>query len=155
MRKIRGCIFEAMRQKDLAFFGQKGLVVSLQRDERAKKLQIEFCASSPKLETRRGTLGVRSMREGGAAAIVTATEEMITAFFAADSKSSRPHSTLKKSFLRSVELLSCDAAPDEVRAAKEAWSPSLQGLRALTPSARFISRDKAHGTQRTVKPHIS
>ena len=83
-----------MRQKDLAFFGQKGLVVSLQKDEQAKKLQIEFCAFSPKLETRRGTLGVRGMREGGAEAIVTATEEMITAFFANDSESSHPHIAL-------------------------------------------------------------
>ena len=118
------------------------VVVSLARDERSGIIQLEYQACNENLEVRSGMLG-RCANEGGACAIVDSTRKIIKDFW-------KPDMQHERAFCKSVRMISVDAAPDELSACKEARTPSGPALHAaLLPNCDFVTRDKAHGVQRT------
>lgn len=162
------CIHYSLKEADRRFFAQsQALVVSLRRDEKGRRIQVDFTACNRALQTASGVLGV-CFNDGGAEGVNRATENIIREYFDKDTSAF-------KRFCEAVVLLNVDSASDEIAAchqsmdddlwlashcggrpparpgAREAEHRGFAQLKSLFPNCRFVARDKAHAMHRLLK----
>ena len=147
---------EAVRQLDREFLW-RALSISLKRDERHYRLVVRFSATRHDLNTRSGVLGQARNFGSGAEAITRATKQIIDNF--ATPNFGAPGSKCTTSIHGSPPLADhiCaithqvifDAASDETLSGRMMRRGlQLDGVSAISPNLKFITRDKAHGARR-------
>jgi hypothetical protein len=160
IERMAWCLAEAMWDEDRRFLAQKGVSITLMRDERRQRLMCRFNACSDDLSERRGIIGQCKDFGTGADAINAATKRMIKMLCTerfAPPEGTRHHNTnynrdLVKHILASVEHVCVDAAPDELLAARQARGDA-GSVRAMCPNLCCVVRDRPHGSRRiTLRP---
>ena len=146
------CIYATMKHSNRKILAKEGTVVSLHRDEKARRIQVNFTACTPRFEARSGVLGV-AFNQGGADGVNLATRKIIEDFFP-------KHNQRRQQFCTNVALLNVYSASDEIAACHDSMAllqkDSMTALRAaMFPNCRHIARDKAHGMHRLLKRSLA
>ena len=157
-RKITWLISEALAEEDRTAIKQAE-AIALFRDESKHRLSIRFRAVSPDLDEHSATLGHERDFGTGATKITEATgksmRKMCTKLHGAPKKVGRFHGVTEldrrmlQHLRQGVVAITVDSATDECLSAEMMRSPALAGQEGvLTPSLRWLLRDKPHSARR-------
>lgn len=144
------CLAEGIRMIDREWI-VKAKSMALVRDERDSRLVVRFSLTTGELECRQGILGQARHFGSGAEAITEATGQIIKEFAATTCPDGPVPELLEAHIRNTIHQLAVDAASDETLSGRMMQrGTNLDGERPLTPNLILITRDKAHGSRRTV-----
>ena len=158
------CIGECLAQRDRNFL-KTATSISLTRDARRQRLLIRWSAVNKNLEMRSGLLGI-SVNDGDSAGDVAAGTRRILQIFCTErwrpprgfvGRRKDLNADLFEYISRHVEIITSDAAPNEILASDVARGRRALAIEtgtesgpisALFPGMVVVGRDHAHGFRR-------
>jgi len=151
------CLAEAVKHRHHRYF-RDVQSITLLRDARKGRLHIRFVAVDSRLQVRHGFLGAATGFGSGSAAIVKATDLIVSDFATryAGMKVAELRQEVRRRVLDRTHMITVDVAADELVASKLMRS-GVDGA-VLTPNLHIVLRDKAHSTRRNLckpKSHSS